>query len=78
MTVQLFEELGWAGLVQHRLQARHGALKASLLVALTFAFLHVPTYLRAPLSGESVVRDLSVVVIVIPFAIAFRVLISFA
>jgi membrane protease YdiL (CAAX protease family) len=78
VTVQFFEELGWAGLVQHRLQARHGAFKASLLVALAFAFLHVPTYLRAPVSGESVVRDLSVLVIVLPFAIAFRILITFA
>jgi membrane protease YdiL (CAAX protease family) len=78
VTVQFFEELGWVGLVQHRLQARHGALKASLLVALAFAFLHVPTYLRAPFSAENVVRDLSVLVIVVPFAIAFRILIAFA
>jgi membrane protease YdiL (CAAX protease family) len=78
VTVQFFEELGWVGLIQHRLQARHGALKASLLVALAFAFLHVPTYLRAPFSAESVVRDLSVLVIVVPFAIAFRILIAFA
>jgi uncharacterized protein len=55
VTVQLFEELGWAGFVQHRLQARHGALKASLLVALAFAFLHLPTYLRAPISPVSAV-----------------------
>ena len=78
VTVQFFEELGWAGFVQHRLQARHGALKASLLVALAFAFLHLPTYLRAPISGQSVVRDLSVLVIVIPFAIVFRILIAYA
>jgi membrane protease YdiL (CAAX protease family) len=78
VTVQFFEELGWAGFVQHRLQARHGALKAALLVALAFAFLHLPTYLRAPISGQSVVRDLSVLVIVIPFAIVFRILIAYA
>ena len=66
VTVQFFEELGWAGFVQHRLQARHGALKASLLVALAFAFLHLPTYLRAPISGQSAVRDLSVLAIVHP------------
>jgi membrane protease YdiL (CAAX protease family) len=77
VTVQLFEELGWAGFVQHRLQARHGALKASLLVALAFAFLHLPTYLRAPISGASAVRDLSVLAIVIPFAIVFRILIAY-
>ena len=78
VTVQYFEELGWAGFVQHRLQTRHGALKASLLVALAFAFLHLPTYLRAPISAESAVRDLSVLVIVIPFAIVFRILIAYA
>jgi uncharacterized protein len=78
VTVQFFEELGWAGFVQHRLQSRHGALKASVLVALAFAFLHLPTYLSAPISGGSAFRDLSVMVIVIPFAICFRILISFA
>lgn len=78
VTVQFFEELGWAGFVQHRLQTRHGALKASLLVALAFAFLHLPTYLRAPISGASAVRDLAVLAIVIPFAIVFRILIAYA
>ena len=78
VTVQFFEELDWAGFVQHRLQSRHGALKASLLVGLAFAFLHLPTYLSAPISGERALRDLSVMVIVIPFAICFRILITFA
>jgi uncharacterized protein len=78
VTVQFFEELGWAGFVQHRLQSRHGALKASVLVGLAFAFLHLPTYLSAPISGERALRDLSVMVIVIPFAICFRILITFA
>ena len=52
VTVQVFEELGWSGFVQHRLQSRHGALKGSFLVALAFAFLHLPTYLNAPISGQ--------------------------
>ncbi|HZA05611.1 MAG TPA: CPBP family intramembrane glutamic endopeptidase [Propionibacteriaceae bacterium] len=78
LTVQFFEELGWAGFVQHRLQARHGALTASLLVALAFAFLHLPTYLRVPISGPSALRDLSVLLIAVPFAICFRILIAFA
>jgi membrane protease YdiL (CAAX protease family) len=77
VTVQFFEELGWSGFVQHRLQARHGALKASLLVALAFAFLHLPTYLRAPISGESAARDLAVLGIVVPFAVVFRILIAY-
>jgi uncharacterized protein len=78
MTVQFFEELGCAGFVQHRLQSRHGALNASFLVALAFAFLHLPTYLSAPISGAGALRDLPVMVIVIPFAICFRILITFA
>jgi membrane protease YdiL (CAAX protease family) len=53
VTVQLFEELGWFGFVQHRLQARHGALGASLLVALAVAFLHLPTYLRTRSAGPA-------------------------
>ena len=48
VTVQFFEELGWAGFAQHQLQARHGALKASVFVALTFALLHLPTYVGLP------------------------------
>jgi uncharacterized protein len=78
VTVQIFEELGWAGFVQHRLQARHGALKASVLVGLAFAFLHLPTYLAAPVTVESSIRSLSVLVIVVPFAICFRILLTFA
>jgi len=77
VTVQFFEELGWAGFVQHRLQARHGALKASLLVALAFAFLHLPTYLSVPINQGRALNDLSVMVIVVPFAIAFRILIAY-
>ena len=47
-------------------------------MALAFAGLHLPTYLSAPISGESAIRDLSVMVIVIPFAVCFRILITFA
>jgi membrane protease YdiL (CAAX protease family) len=79
VTVQLFEELGWAGLVQHRLQAR---ARSSQGVAAGGADVRLPARAHLPAGAsqrrESVVRDLSVLVIVIPFAIAFRVLISFA
>lgn len=66
-----------AGFLQHRLQARHGALKAALLVGLAFAFLHLPTYLSVPVSVPSVTRDLSVLVVVVPFALLFRILIGY-
>lgn len=78
VTVQFFEELGWAGFVQHQLQARHGALTASLLLGMAFAFLHLPTYLSVPVSASSAVQDLTVLVVVLPFAITFRILIAYA
>jgi membrane protease YdiL (CAAX protease family) len=74
VTVQLAEELGWAGFMQHRLQA----LKAKLLVALAFAFLHLPTYLHAPLTFAGAARDLTALVVVVPFAVVFRILIAYA
>jgi membrane protease YdiL (CAAX protease family) len=40
--------------------------------------LHLPTYLSAPIFAGVAIRDLSVMVIVIPFAICFRILITFA
>ena len=71
VTVQLFEELGWTGFVQQRLQGRHGALRASLLVALAFALWHLPNYLiGAPVTGERVLR---VLVQMMPIAIVFGV-----
>jgi uncharacterized protein len=38
----LAEEVGWMGFLQARLQDRHGALKASLLVTVPFALYHLP------------------------------------
>jgi uncharacterized protein len=71
VTVQLYEELGWTGFVQQRLQDRHGALRASLLVALAFALIHFPTYLiGAPITGERVLR---VLVQMMPIAIVVGV-----
>jgi membrane protease YdiL (CAAX protease family) len=67
------EELGWAGFVQHRLQSRHGALKGVCLGWAGVRILYLPTYLSAPISGGSALRDLSVMVIVIPFAVCFRI-----
>ena len=78
VTVQLYEELGWTGFVQHRLQNRHGALRASLLVALAFALIHFPTYLLgAPVTGEQVLRVLvGFMPIAIGFGVILRVLVT--
>ena len=77
VTVQLFEELGWTGFVQHTLQARHGALKASVMVGVAFAMIHLPTYfVGVPLTGETMGMVLGQMVLFVPFAIALRTLMT--
>jgi membrane protease YdiL (CAAX protease family) len=41
----LAEEIGWTGFLQARLQARHGPLKASIIVTLPFALFHLPGWM---------------------------------
>jgi CAAX protease family protein len=43
--IQLFEEAGWTGFMQHALQARRGPLLASVLVAPAFFLMHLPALL---------------------------------
>lgn len=43
--INLWEETGWMGFVQTRLQDRHGALVAALLTAPLFALLHLPLHI---------------------------------
>lgn len=77
VTVQLFEELGWTGFVQHRLQDRHGALRASLIVALGFALIHFPTFfIGAPITGEAFLQVLLMMVPITVFAVFLRALIT--
>lgn len=42
--VNLWEEAGWTGFMQHTLQERHGPLLASVMVAPFFALIHMPAY----------------------------------
>jgi membrane protease YdiL (CAAX protease family) len=43
--INLWEETGWMGFVQTRLQDRHGAVWAALLTAPLFALLHLPLHI---------------------------------
>ena len=45
--VNLWEELGWTGFLQHTLQERHGPVLASVVVAPAFALIHLPGFFAA-------------------------------
>jgi membrane protease YdiL (CAAX protease family) len=45
--VNVFEETGWTGFMQHTLQDRHGPLLASVMVAPAFALIHLPGFFAA-------------------------------
>src|SRR5580765_2349250 len=48
LLINLWEETGWMGFVQARLQARRGALRAALLTAPLFALIHLPLLVGLP------------------------------
>ena len=50
--VNLWEEAGWTGFMQHTLQERHGPLLASALVAPAFALIHLPGFFAAGFINE--------------------------
>lgn len=79
--VNLWEETGWTGFLQHTLQERHGPLLASVMVAPFFALIHTPAYFVSGwLGGDDVSLGrlpsvLLQVGIMAVFAVFFRVLI---
>lgn len=66
--INLWEEAGWTGFLQARLQTRHGALAAALLTAPLFALLHLPLQLGG--TPAEIARGMGVLLLV---AVPFRI-----
>jgi CAAX protease family protein len=70
--IQIFEEAGWTGFMQHTLQERRGPLVASILVAPAFILMHLPPLLIDSDSGFALLIVTGALVIV---AVFFRIVI---
>jgi uncharacterized protein len=70
--IQIFEEAGWTGFMQHTLQDRRGPLVASILVAPAFVLQHLPILLMDASAGLTSLIIVGALVIV---AVFFRVVV---
>jgi membrane protease YdiL (CAAX protease family) len=70
--IQLFEEAGWTGFMQHTLQERRGPLLASVLVAPAFVVQHLPILLMDASVG---LASLIIVGALVMVAVFFRVVV---
>ena len=62
--INIWEETAWAGLVQTRLERRHGLVKAALLTAVPFALAHMPLHFIGAFTLGSLVTALVTLLIV--------------
>ena len=58
LLINMWEETAWAGVVQTRLEQRHGLVKAALLTAVPFALIHMPLHFIGDFSVDSLVGAL--------------------
>jgi len=70
--IQIFEEAGWTGFMQHTLQERRGPLLASILVAPAFVLQHLPILLMDAGVG---LASLIIVGALVMVAVFFRVVV---
>ena len=70
--IQIFEEAGWTGFLQHTLQERRGPLLASILVAPAFVLMHLPPLLMGSGAGLALLVVTGALVIV---AVFFRIVV---
>jgi membrane protease YdiL (CAAX protease family) len=71
--IQIFEEAGWTGFMQHTLQDRRGPLLASVLVAPAFVLQHLPILLMDAGIG---LASLIVAGALVMVAVFFRVVVT--
>jgi membrane protease YdiL (CAAX protease family) len=69
--INLWEETGWMGFVQTRLQDRHGALAAAALTAPLFALIHLPLQIANP--PAQIVANMAILV---ALAVPFRIVVG--
>lgn len=62
--INVWEETAWSGLVQTRLEERHGLVRAALLTAVPFALAHLPLHFIGEFSLGSLVTALVSLLIV--------------
>jgi uncharacterized protein len=62
--INIWEEAAWAGLVQARLEDRHGLVAAALLTAVPFALIHLPLHFIGDFSLGSLTAALVALLIV--------------
>jgi uncharacterized protein len=71
--IQLFEEAGWTGFMQHILQERRSPLLASALVVPAFALMHLPVFLIDSGVGLGLLIVFGALVIMMTF---FRIVVT--
>jgi membrane protease YdiL (CAAX protease family) len=64
LLINLWEETAWTGVVQTRLERRHGLATAALLTAVPFALAHMPLHFIGDFTVESLVTALVSLLIV--------------